>query len=375
MASSTRAAMTLALVALCAAVAADAIAAQLNAPAWTTALLRLGVLLALLVPAAQIFVLRPIDRTMSQRSARRHEAGPAPERDPRQDGGRLPPPGEDWTDKLRSIFDDELDGKLVLDRHGAILYVNPAAELLMGRMGARLLDEPFGLPLVRGRFTEIELLHCGEPLTVEMHATQIQWKGQDAYHVSLHDITRRKQAEAKIRRLNGLYAALSGLNSRIVRERNPQTLFDEVCRLAVRQGGLRRASVGLLYEDGIGVSPVARAASEGGEGDGGGREPDPAPLLQRVLADKKPLILNDVSEDPDASGWREAGCRSLGMFPMFHGRDVAGIVFLQAGEKDFFDVEEAALLSEIAVNLSYAMERVWVTSRPRPRSEGEADRP
>ncbi|TMH91819.1 MAG: PAS domain S-box protein, partial [Betaproteobacteria bacterium] len=50
------------------------------------------------------------------------------------------------------------------------------------------------------------------------------------------DITERKQAEDKIRRLNRVYAVLSGINALIVRVRDRNELFQGACRIAVEDG-------------------------------------------------------------------------------------------------------------------------------------------
>ncbi|MGP1609220.1 MAG: PAS domain-containing protein, partial [Burkholderiales bacterium] len=63
---------------------------------------------------------------------------------------------------------------------------------------------------------------------------------------AMQDITQRKQAEGKIRRLNRVYAVLSGINTLIVRVRDRQQLFNEACRIAAEQGGFGMAWIGLL---------------------------------------------------------------------------------------------------------------------------------
>ncbi|HSL71226.1 MAG TPA: PAS domain-containing protein, partial [Longimicrobiales bacterium] len=59
----------------------------------------------------------------------------------------------------------------------------------------------------------------------------------------MRDVTERKQAEVKIVRLNRVYAVLSSINTAIVRIRERDELFREVCRIAVSEGGFRLARV------------------------------------------------------------------------------------------------------------------------------------
>ena len=101
-------------------------------------------------------------------------------------------------DRLHNIIENNIDGMLVVDGHGMIRFANAAAKDLLGRKEAQLLEQPFGLPLVTGKFTEIDLLRGGIPVAAEMHVTELRWEGDSAYLVSLHDITERKQAEQAI---------------------------------------------------------------------------------------------------------------------------------------------------------------------------------
>ena len=51
----------------------------------------------------------------------------------------------------------------------------------------------------------------------------------------IRDITERKQAEFRIRRLNRVYAVLSDINQTMVREKDPQTMLETPAALRLRQ--------------------------------------------------------------------------------------------------------------------------------------------
>lgn len=104
--------------------------------------------------------------------------------------------------RFRNLIEQSADAFLVVCPDGTIRYVNPAAEVLLGRSSKQLLGQSFGTPVVPGENTEVDLVHPGSPGRVaEMRASAITWEDQPAYLASLRDITARKQTEETLRRL------------------------------------------------------------------------------------------------------------------------------------------------------------------------------
>lgn len=65
------------------------------------------------------------------------------------------------------------DGMIVLDPQGVVQFVNPAAEELFDRPAWEIVGQEFGLPLVQGEHTEIEILRrSGEITPAEMRVIQ-----------------------------------------------------------------------------------------------------------------------------------------------------------------------------------------------------------
>ena len=58
------------------------------------------------------------------------------------------------------------------------------------------------------------------------------------------DISKRKEAERQLLRLNHLYALLSDINQNIVREKDPNAMLASACRIAVEKGKFRIAWAG-----------------------------------------------------------------------------------------------------------------------------------
>ncbi len=103
--------------------------------------------------------------------------------------------------QLHELIANNVDGMLVINAEGQVLFANPAASQLLNRSPAQLIGEAIGLPLVSvGEHAEIELLQPdGSTHTVEMRVAEILWEGRPAWLASLRDISARKQAEEKLR--------------------------------------------------------------------------------------------------------------------------------------------------------------------------------
>jgi two-component system CheB/CheR fusion protein len=107
--------------------------------------------------------------------------------------------------RFRAIIEKNADGVIVVGDNGRIRYANPAAEKLFGQSSDQLLDTPFGVPVVPGETTELDLPMHGPdpeglgPLIVELRVVSTEWDGQPAVLASLRDVTERKRAEEAIR--------------------------------------------------------------------------------------------------------------------------------------------------------------------------------
>jgi len=196
-----------------------------------------------------------------------------------------------------------------------------------------------------------------------------------AYRIAgvAEDVTERKraadeqkQAEDKIRRLNRVYAVLSGINTLIVRARDRDELFRESCTIAVEAGQFPMAWVGLVDRETKRVKPVAW---------GGGAEKflASAPLSLSAnraegrgmsgaaISEKKAMIANDIQSDSRTQmkeQSKERGINSLAFLPLIVGEEGIGVLALYAIETGFFDDEEMKLLLELAGDISFALDHL-----------------
>ena len=103
---------------------------------------------------------------------------------------------------LRTVIRENVDGMLVIDREGVVVFANPAAERLLGRPAQALKGTRFGFPHVPGQSSEIDVVAGPTPRTAEMRVVAIGWEGQPAALASLRDVTDRKRADDEMRQLS-----------------------------------------------------------------------------------------------------------------------------------------------------------------------------
>jgi PAS domain S-box-containing protein len=99
-------------------------------------------------------------------------------------------------DQFIKIISSDPDGVIIVDTHQAVHFMNPAAEILLDRKYGELQGESFRFPIIsdESAFTEIEITRTGgNTVTAEMRAVAIEWKGRNAWLISLRDITGRKK--------------------------------------------------------------------------------------------------------------------------------------------------------------------------------------
>jgi light-regulated signal transduction histidine kinase (bacteriophytochrome) len=91
-----------------------------------------------------------------------------------------------------------LDAIIILDITGYILYANKSAEKLFGKPLQHLVGENFGFPIVPFEIHEIRIVKNGRICKVEMLATTIQWKGEEAFLMSLRDVSDKRKLEEEL---------------------------------------------------------------------------------------------------------------------------------------------------------------------------------
>lgn len=184
-------------------------------------------------------------------------------------------------------------------------------------------------------------------------------------------------SEAQIRRMTRLYAALSETNQAIVHLDDRRALFEAVCRIAVTRGGLDLAWIGLLDARSGEIVPAAHcgdwAQLFAGLGPFSLRGPRRAPT-EYAVGENRVHLCNDLETAPEHAAIREvlveAGLRAAAAMPLRLDGHVVGALTLYSREKNFFDDQMMALVTEMAVDLSFALQNY---EREELRRETEAE--
>jgi len=180
------------------------------------------------------------------------------------------------------------------------------------------------------------------------------------------DITARKEGEARISRLNRVYAVLSGINTLIVRVRDRDELFAEACRIGVEAGHFAKAWLGLFDR---GSKQLRIVAACGGdprffprlETQLNRQFPTGGGLVFRALATLRPVISNHMASDPEVlmkDYVVDGGAQSLAILPLIVSGEAAGVFVLNADVPAFFDDEEMKLLVELAGDVAFAIDHI-----------------
>ncbi len=182
----------------------------------------------------------------------------------------------------------------------------------------------------------------------------------------VRDITLRKTSEQKLARMTQLYAALSQCNQAIVRCENEDELFPVICRDAVDFGGFKMAWIGRVDAASGRVTPVAsygdgqeyladieistRADDPAGQGPAG-----------RAIRENIPFWCQDFQHDPMTALWHERGARfgwgASAALPLTCDGIVVGAFNIYFEKVDAFDEAAQNLLVEMAMDISFALER------------------
>src|SRR5580692_1738515 len=165
----------------------------------------------------------------------------------------------------------------------------------------------------------------------------------------------RREQEVRLQRLTRTYRMLSSTSSAILRLRNRTELLDEVCRIAVQQGGYERVSISLID---AGTKMLRQRSCAG---------PDPQRLrgsdyavlasgthsgmAERAIGSGLPSIHNDIAGEQQSAQQHELlialDYRALAALPLLIDGTAIGVITLFSKQPSVFDAAEVNLLLEM----------------------------
>jgi PAS domain S-box-containing protein len=121
---------------------------------------------------------------------------------------------------FQSLVEKSVDGMLMLDPEGVIIYANPAAAQLMNRDVPTLLGEAFGIPAFDGDWIEVNL---GPETVAEMRVHAIDQRDPPAVAISLRDVSARYAADRALRESEAHYRDLVENQPQLIHRYLPDT--------------------------------------------------------------------------------------------------------------------------------------------------------
>src|SRR4030042_1425022 len=144
---------------------------------------------------------------------------------------------KEYEARFRSIVLWSPDAIIVTDAKGKIEYMNPAAERVFNRKLESFIGKDFGLPLVDGESTEIDILRPGKETGVgDIHVVEAERLNKKAHLIVIRDITKRKKTEEVSRESEVVFKSIfnESREGRLLAEIGTRRFFmcnPEICQM------------------------------------------------------------------------------------------------------------------------------------------------
>lgn len=285
--------------------------------------------------------------------------------------------------RYRALIENNTDSVVILDMNGRAVYASPSIQRVLGYSETETLEKNL-----------VNLLHPADKVyflkkideclakpgvSIEGHNYRVKhkngsWRYLESTITNLlndnaingivnnfRDVTERKLAEEKIIHANRLYAFISQINQIIVHIKDEQTVFKEVCRIAIKVGKFSSAWIGMFdprekrisMVEGFGIRPddFSKFASIYYGMDG--------PQFHALHLGTA-YVSNNIQTEVGLDDWKkfaaERSYRSCMIVPIKKFGKIIGTFNVYSSEIGFFNITEIALLEEATADISFALE-------------------
>jgi PAS domain S-box-containing protein/diguanylate cyclase (GGDEF)-like protein len=179
------------------------------------------------------------------------------------------------------------------------------------------------------------------------------------------DITLRREQDARLQRLTRTYRMLSSTGSAILRLRNRGDLLNEVCRIAVQQGGYDRVVISLIDPGAKQLRPHAWAGADSTllravERADLDSELDAIGVAEHAIRAAGPAVFNDLTAEQHPVAHKEVliahGYLAVAALPLIIDGTAIGVMTLFSSQREVFDEAELGVLLELTANLGFALQ-------------------
>jgi diguanylate cyclase (GGDEF)-like protein/PAS domain S-box-containing protein len=224
-------------------------------------------------------------------------------------------------------------------------------------------------PLLLGRqsqlrFETVQRRRDGSCYPVEVWL-QLHHEDEDLLIAIALDITQRREQEEKFERLNNFHAILSKIRQAIVQIQNEGELFTHVCDIVVELDHVRMAWIGKPDALSEIIVPITAAGDQMHYLDGLTFSVNPSlpeGLGPTGLAYRESRIVavEDFQNDPITAPWHDTGDSRYGWqsscaVPITLNQQPYAVLSVYADQLGFFDKEALDLLTELGLDLSFAL--------------------
>jgi diguanylate cyclase (GGDEF)-like protein/PAS domain S-box-containing protein len=285
-------------------------------------------------------------------------------------------------ERLRALVEHSSDAFAMYDCAGRPLYLSPSNARLLGlpledlsKLDAFALVSPSELGDYRARFFklcdspgafdtwEAGFRHSdGSSRWLETVANNLlEEPAVGAIVVCYRDLTERRRQDARIIRLTRMHSILSAMRGALLRVHDRGLLIQEACRVAVTEGGLAYAWVGLTLQDQL-LSETASAGAARRALPHKKTAIQPGSPAAEALKSGQPVVEQEIRATSGMGIERQrlldAGLRSAVSLPLGDGERMQGVMVLYSAESGFFDATEVRLLEDMAGDIAYGLEGI-----------------